>query len=184
MGHVLRSFFKYVGERNLIWSWMPQYVLIPALGAILATISYILLRAGLIGTGTAAGQEGNIWGFAAVATLVGLFTSQAAAKLKDVFEIVLAPSKPGSESLASGAVPPIAFKPKEGAVGTTVDVTGQGLEAVTTVTFGGDIDAPAEWNDVAEVLRTAVPANAKSGPLKVTLDTGPVTSKDSFKVLP
>lgn len=184
MGHVMRSFFRYVGERNLVWSWMAQYLLLPFIGAILATISYILLRAGLIGGGTVGGQEGNIWGFAAVAALVGLFTAQAAAKLKSVFEVVLAPSPPGSETLASAAPAPIAFSPMQGAVGTSVEITGPGLDTATAVTFGGGVDSTPQWVADRKVLTTTVPDNAQSGPLKVTTDSGIITSKDDFKVLP
>ena len=90
MAYVLRSFSMYVGQRRLRWSWVAQYVATPFLGAVLATITYILLRAGLVGG--SGSEEGNIWGFAAVATLVGLFNLQAASKLKDIFEVILAPS--------------------------------------------------------------------------------------------
>ncbi len=93
MAYVLRSFAKYVGQRRLRWSWVATYVASPFLGGVMATIVYILLRAGLIGgTGSI---EGNTWGFAAVATLVGLFNMQTASKLKDVFEVLLASSDGG-----------------------------------------------------------------------------------------
>lgn len=104
MVHVLRSFFRYAGERNLIWSWVPSYFLIPVVGALLASITYILLRAGLLtNTGTA---QGSPYGFAAVATLVGLFSSQAATKLKQVFETLFAQSSRGSESVMDPAGEP------------------------------------------------------------------------------
>src|SRR5262245_26286477 len=32
MAHVIRSFFKYVGERQLLWSWIPSYLLTPIVG--------------------------------------------------------------------------------------------------------------------------------------------------------
>lgn len=96
--YVLRSFSTYVGERKLVWSWVPAYVLVIFLGAIIATITYIVLRAGLIGgDGTV---EGNTWGFAAVAALVGLFNAQAASKLKAIFESIFAETAAGSDSLA------------------------------------------------------------------------------------
>jgi hypothetical protein len=38
MGHVFRSFSKYVGERNLRNSWLLSYFMIPLGGAIMATI--------------------------------------------------------------------------------------------------------------------------------------------------
>jgi hypothetical protein len=80
--HSLRSASRYIGERYLFRSWLPFYVLLPFVGAILSTIVYLVLRAGLI-TGGSASQDP--FGFAAVAALVGLFSSQAAEKLKEVF---------------------------------------------------------------------------------------------------
>jgi hypothetical protein len=98
-GYVLRSFSTYVGERKLVWSWVPSYVLVIFLGAIISTITYIVLRAGLIGGDGSV--EGNTWGFAAVAALVGLFNAQAASKLKAIFESIFSQTAAGSDSLAS-----------------------------------------------------------------------------------
>lgn len=98
MGYVLRSFSTYVGERKLVWSWVPAYFLVIVLGAVLATITYIVLRAGLIGGN--GGTEGNTWGFAAVSALVGLFNAQTASKLKAIFESIFSRAQPGADSLA------------------------------------------------------------------------------------
>lgn len=102
MGYVLRSFSRYVGERSLVWSWVPLYFLTPALAAIVSTATYIVLRGGLLGTptGSTTGTQtlGNTWGFAAVAILVGLFAAQATSKLKEVFEALFTTQKPGGEA--------------------------------------------------------------------------------------
>lgn len=98
MAYVLRSFSTYVGERKLVWSWVPAYVLVVFLGAALATITYIVLRAGLIGASST--EEGNTWGFAAVSALVGLFNAQTASKLKVIFESIFARAEPGADSLS------------------------------------------------------------------------------------
>lgn len=187
MAHVLRSFFKYVGERKLLWSWVTQYFLIPFVGALLATITYILLRAGLISGGGV--QEGNIWGFAAVATLVGLFSAQAMSKLKDIFETIFTAAPTGGEPIdpTDGGPSPIDFGPKEGRAGIEVALTGMGLENATAVVFGGDTPSDATWNATTGSLVTKVPAGAKDGPLKVTvrmdLVSTVLTSRDSFTVL-
>src|SRR5204862_6278234 len=97
MAHVMRSFAMYVGQRKLYWSWVGLYVTTPFMGAVLATIAYILLRAGLVG-GTGS-QEGSTWGFAAIATLVGLFNAQATSKLEQIFEVILAPAKCDGDSV-------------------------------------------------------------------------------------
>lgn len=183
MGHVFRSFFKYVGERGLLWSWMPQYVLIPFVGAILATITYILLRAGLIGgSSTGAVPEGNTWGFAAVATLVGLFSAQAAEKLKDVFEIVLSPAQKGGETVGEAAEAVVSVTPRQGAVDSRVEIRGSGLEGATAVTFPGGVESQAAFDAVALAVVTTVPAGATSGFLVVTVPTGSITTTEDFTV--
>jgi hypothetical protein len=103
MAYVLRSFSTYVGERKLVWSWVPAYVLVVFLGAALATITYIVLRAGLIGASST--EEGNTWGFAAVSALVGLFNAQTASKLKVIFESIFARAEPGADSLSTKEAP-------------------------------------------------------------------------------
>ena len=41
MAYVIRSFFKYVGERHLVWSWVPSYLLTPLVGSLLAVLTYL-----------------------------------------------------------------------------------------------------------------------------------------------
>src|SRR6266700_650103 len=56
MLHGLRSLSNYIGERYLFRSWIPYYVLLPLVGGILATIVYLVLRAGLLPGATSASQ--------------------------------------------------------------------------------------------------------------------------------
>jgi hypothetical protein len=100
MLYVMRSFTRYVGTRKLVWSWVPKYLLMPVQGAVLASITYIVLRAGLI-TGPV-GTEGNPFGFASIAVLVGLFSEQAISKLKDAMETILTPTPQGADAAADG----------------------------------------------------------------------------------
>jgi hypothetical protein len=108
MGYVMRSFYRYAGERYLLWSWVPAYFLAPMLGAVLGTIVYVLLRGGLI---TSSGiSQGDPFGFAAIAGLSGLFTSEMFGKLKQIFEAALTPGESGGESLAKAVKETLAPK--------------------------------------------------------------------------
>jgi len=107
MAYILRSFFRYVGDRALTNSWLLLYYLSPMVGAILGTLIYIVLRAGLI-TSTGIGQT-DPFGFVAVSALVGLFSAQAAEKLKQIFEAIFVPSPSAHEStvaVTEGQRPP------------------------------------------------------------------------------
>ena len=164
MAHVMRSFFKYVGERQLIWSWMVSYFVIPFLGAVVALITYIVLRAGLLGQST---EEGNTWGFAAIAVLVGLFSAQATSKLKDIFETILTPANKGGDPIKGAPTPKaptiVSFDPPSGPEETRVELGGTGLEAVTSVMFGGDIEEPQLGMRSNEDAGHKVPPGAELG---------------------
>ena len=108
--HGARSLYAYVGARKLVRSWLLMYLSLPIIGGGLAEVFYVILRGGLI-TGTAA--EVNFFGFAAISALVGLFSPEAALKLKQIFSTLLAPARPGRDSLTpdedptAGVTPPL-----------------------------------------------------------------------------
>jgi hypothetical protein len=146
LGHVLRSFFRYVGERNLVWSWVPSYLLTPFVGALLATITYVVVRAGFIGVSGA--SLGNPFGFAAIALLVGLFSGQAAQKLKEVFETIFTRVPSGSEAVEV-----------EGAAGVSTDtVGGVGATATAGDTAGTQASADTEIGEIAATSTELGPA--------------------------
>lgn len=204
MGHVLRSFFHYAGERKLVWSWVPSYFLTPLVGALFGTLLYIVVRAGLI---PGSDNTANPFGFAAIAVLVGLFSGQAAAKLKQVFETIFAQTGTGSDSLdderheehdedeadadaapkpktGTASHPAIAsVAPESGVVGDEVVLAGSGLDGVTSVLFGGDVASPATFDAGNRGLRTSVPAGARTGLLSVAVGGRAVRTAEPFQVI-
>ena len=95
----------------------------------------------------------------------------------------------GGTATSSGAfsvqpAPTIASTaPASGPAGTTVVVTGTGLTGVTGVTFGGV--AATVFTPVSSTqLSAVVPAGALSGPISLTLASGPSATGPSFTVLP
>src|SRR5262245_35818613 len=103
--HSATSFATYLGNHKLLRAWVGWYVLRPVIGVglcrvwclllldglALALASYCLLRAGLVTTESAAAV--NEFGVAAVSALAGMFSKQAADKLEEVFDGVLASHK-------------------------------------------------------------------------------------------
>ena len=94
--HALRSLYWYIGNRSLKRSWLALYVCVPVVGACLGIVFYIVLRGGLI-SGQASASDLNPYGFAAISALVGLFSAEAAQKLKQIFATVLAPAEQGGD---------------------------------------------------------------------------------------
>ncbi|WP_073810767.1 hypothetical protein [Kitasatospora sp. CB01950] len=86
--HAATSFATYAGNRQLLPSWLPWYLLRTAIGGALALLVYFLLRGGLFANGTD-GTATNPYGFAGIAGLCGLFSKQATDKLREIFDTVL-----------------------------------------------------------------------------------------------
>jgi hypothetical protein len=148
--HGLRSFAWYVGLRSLVQSWTLMYILLPFTGATIAVIFYAVIRAGLL---PVQANKNTSVALIAIAVLVGLFSQQAAVKLKDIADAFLAKpaSGPPSETKPQGSLPPggapvvkpgatapvPAINPATGPAGTPVTITGTGMKTVKSVTFGG-----------------------------------------------
>ncbi len=139
-----------------------MYLSLPFVGAALAIVFYIVLRGGLVAGQTTAAQL-NAFGFAAVSALVGLFSPEAAEKLKQIFSTLLTTAPTGRDSSApagqaSAAGPPAAtgLEPASGAVGSTVTISGQNLGGMTGVIFQGATASPAEVSDTS--VSVVVPA--------------------------
>jgi hypothetical protein len=96
----LRSLAAYVGSRKFIASWIPFYIVMPVIGSLLAVVFYLVLRGGLFSSATSV-SDTSPFGFAAIAALVGMFTQQAAEKLKDIFSTVLTSATKGKDPLDS-----------------------------------------------------------------------------------
>lgn len=98
MIHVLRSLAWYIGNRYLRLSWLPFYLLLPIVGAALGTVFYLVARAGLFSPTSSATADTNVYGVAALAGLVGLFSEQALQKLRDVFSSLFAQAPQGADT--------------------------------------------------------------------------------------
>ena len=93
----LRSFAWYVGNKELKRSWLTQYILTPFVGAILAIISYFIIR-GAFCPANSTVQQINIYGFAGLATLVGIASEPIALKLKQVANTLFTKPIQGKDS--------------------------------------------------------------------------------------
>jgi hypothetical protein len=179
MVHSLRSFYWYVGNRDLKWSWMLMYLMVPVVGALIAVVFYVVLRGGLI-SGQASSAAVSPFGFAAVAGLVGLFSDQAVLKLQQVFSVLFTPAEQGRDHAPVAVVDVTGFSPDGGPVGTPVTVEGSGFKDAFEVGFGPATAVPAVLSDAQ--LTVTVPAGAVTGPITVRTPMGSATSSADFVV--
>ncbi|HEX2053396.1 MAG TPA: hypothetical protein VHJ78_06700 [Actinomycetota bacterium] len=113
--HAIRSLGWYVGNRDLRWSWVFFNAMLPVVGALGATVFYLVLRAGLFSPSTSV-EQASPFGFAAVAVLVGVFTEEAFEKLRELAENVFTkrakgadhvpPKQQPKQTTPEGEVPP------------------------------------------------------------------------------
>ena len=94
--HAGSSFVSFAGNRQLVASWVPWYIVRPLLGAGLATVFYVVMRAGLATTAGVPLANVSHFTVAAAAALVGLFTQRATLKLREVFD-ALFPAREGDQ---------------------------------------------------------------------------------------
>jgi hypothetical protein len=162
MVHALRSFSAHMGTRHLTVGWGWWYLLRPLEGAVISLAFYLVLRGGLIGSNGANQTSStviSIYGMAGIAVLVGMFSQEAVAKLKEVAETLF--SKATSTTSAAAAQPapkPVLTKiaPTTAAVGDKaleVAVTGSGFTEKSKVQVNGT-DAPTKFVSATELRLT------------------------------
>ena len=105
------SLANYRGEGALTKSWFLHYLVSPWLGAGVAIIMYLVLRAGFF-PGSNDQLEGSAipWGIVAIAGLTGLFYDKSLLKLQQVFATVFNPQdqrggKLGQLAIATTSLP-------------------------------------------------------------------------------
>jgi hypothetical protein len=81
----ISSLTTWRGSNKLEKGWEGFYISRPLLGAALAIITYLVLRAGFIGNGPSVNTD---FAIAAISALVGISTVQVTKKLRDVFNEV------------------------------------------------------------------------------------------------
>ena len=108
--HSLRSVYWYVGNRSLVMSWMAMYFMLPFAGAALALVFYLVVRGGFFSPQSSF-QQTSPFGFAAFSALIGMFSSQAVLKLKEVAEVLLSKPQIGANPEPQGTVNPVVFPP-------------------------------------------------------------------------
>jgi hypothetical protein len=107
--HVTSSFADYVGNRQLVLSWVWWLLLRVPIGVALALVFYMLIRGGLIIPNGSTEPQINPYGIAGLAALIGMFAKQATDKLADIFDNLFRSDrdKARSEPLTQNFVPQV-----------------------------------------------------------------------------
>lgn len=160
--HALRSFYWYLGNRTLVTSWAGMYVSLPLTGAAMGVLFYLLVRGGFFSPQSKI-SDTSPFGFAALAALVGMFTEQAALKLRQIAETVFSPSEKGKDDATAPKLGTIT--PAKGKAGEMVKISGSNFVEKSRVTFGGQAATTVTFKS-STLLEAVLPAHA-AGPVPV-----------------
>ena len=92
--HGLASHVTWIATNKWDRRWVFWYLARPIIAAALAILVYVVLRAGLV---TTVQPAISIYGIAAVSAMVGLFSSEATQKLRDMFDSIFGIQKKDEE---------------------------------------------------------------------------------------
>ena len=99
--HSIRSFYWYVGNRALVWSWVLQYFMLPFVGSAMGIVFYLVIRGGLFSSNSDINGSNPLI-FVAISALVGLFSVAAALKLENIAYSLFTTPGGGTESVPQG----------------------------------------------------------------------------------
>jgi len=182
MLHAVQSFVDFHGNRQLVRSWLPWYLLRPFNGALLALVFYMLVEGGLVAEGMKGGNAqtaAKLYTLTGAAALIGMFSELATIKLKDVFTALVAnPVKQRADPLQPAAPKPeiTALQPAQLAVNTgnlQIKVVGKNFDKAAKLTAGGQERKVLNVTPT-ELTVELLPADvATQGVLKIVVDNPP-----------
>ena len=175
--HVATSFANYAGRNRFETSWVTWYVLRVPIGAALATVFYFVVRAGFF-SGDAPSSAVNVYGVAAVAGFVGLFSRQATDKLRELFDTLF--KTDGAEQEVDpvlGSVTPNPVTVGDGPVRLTL--AGSGFVRLSEVRVGGRA-LPATTVGPTQLTVEVPPDDLRGRPFVdvIVLNPGPCAASD------
>ena len=168
--HSLRSMVWYIGNRRMVRSWIPWYLMLPLLGGLASVVFFLVIRGGFFTApatgGASGGSAPNVFGFAAFSAMIGLYTNQALRKLQQTFESMLAIQEQGKDAITTSLGVKSAA-PSRGVAGTRVAIAGTGFTSATRVRFGALV--AAETRLTSDTLLTATAPQQGPGTVDIEM---------------
>jgi Bacterial Ig-like domain (group 2) len=177
---VVFSFLVHLGRKDFGFNWAWYYIFLPYFGGTLSLVIYFVIRGGFYGGAIGKPLYINVFSFAALGALTGLFSDQAMEKLKLVAESLLTKteSKTSQAKIAKITIPAsvnlTAADSKKQLSATATDAQSNPISGLSTTRFQWVSDNVA----VAEVDQNGLVDWKSSGTCNVTAtaDTGVVSN--------
>jgi hypothetical protein len=172
--HVMSSFADYVGNRQLVESWVWWLFLRIPIGSALAIVFYLLIRGGLVIPNGSTEPQVNPYGASGLAALVGMFAKQATDKLAEIFDTLFRSErqKRRSEPLVELGTPDV--------IGLEPDSVPAGTKNVMVRIDGGPFAASAAVRVDGKHIK---PVSAHKRELQVTLPDELISSPKQLKIV-
>jgi len=84
--YVMRKYWLYISMNLFKRSWLPSYFTKPVIGALTGLVLYLLIRGGFFSFSSESVSELNVYTFAALSALAGMFTKDIMIWLKTIIE--------------------------------------------------------------------------------------------------
>ena len=173
--HAATSLTDYIGNRRFLARWAAWYALRLPVGAALAVVFYLVIRAGFI-TSDAGSEVVNPFGIAAVAGMAGMFSKQATDKLREVFETFFKVGKgAGDDARADSLTNPKpvveGIEPRRTDFGkeATFQITGKEFIAESMVRVGHEVVKPDFISPRQLKVKIKASLLERAGDLEVTV---------------
>ncbi len=165
--HALVSLTAHLASRDFDTSWTLRYLTNPLIGAALATTLLLALQAGLTGSVNTASSanDKNVFGIAAAATLSGLFTRHAMAKLKQLFDVAFNIAAAPAGSAPAPTITKVDPPQLVASQATDLALTGTGFDDRCLVEVDGRLLTPRDAT-ATHVVVAIPPTSAASSPLR------------------
>lgn len=159
---VVYSFFLHLGRKDFGLNWAWYYIFLPYFGGTLSLILYMVIRGGFYNGAVGKTLYINVFSFAALGALTGLFSDQALEKLKLVAESLLTKteSKTSQPAIAKINIAPTsitltATEPTKSLTATAMDAQDKPVLGVTSNRFlwKSDNDTVAKVDESGKVTR-------------------------------
>jgi hypothetical protein len=172
MIHVASSFTSFIGNGTFEKRWILWYFVKPFTAAGLAVIVYFVIRAGFLGSGSDPASI-NLYGILAMSALAGLFTDNAALKLKEVFDVVFKPKDERGDKLTDYKVKIKSITPAKIDVNNpnTIGIKGENFDKKKIIVKinGKAISNPTISKDSIEFTYSVDPADKAMTAFDITL---------------
>ena len=178
--HVATSFGDFVGNEKLAGNWIWWYILRPFVAMALAAIFYFVVRGGFLSAG-AEPDSLNMYGIAAIAGMVGMFSKQATDKLGEVFDTMFKTGPSSGDSQRKDAldnpIPTVTsaelVQPSDNSPNPSVTLKGTGFVTGSVVRANG-VNRETVFTDSSHVRAVLAPQDVAAGtPMELSVFNPP-----------